>query len=148
MSGPLERFGLTLMVNDACNLRCTSCYTGRKFSAPMAREIGMRAIERAFRTLTKHARLDLSFFGGEPLLESARILDWIAYAQAYAHSSEKRVRFNLTTNGTITHRDAWQIMMAEEVDVAVSFDRDAKIHERHPSDPPRSRRFLPGVQTL
>src|SRR5690349_3802557 len=84
MDALLQRFGLTLMVNHACNLRCNYCYTGAKFSAPMKAEIGTAAIERALRSLRPGGRLDLSFFGGEPLLESARILGWMAHAQARA----------------------------------------------------------------
>src|SRR5436190_14531877 len=131
MNAPRQRFGLTLMVNHACNLRCTYCYTGAKFSAPMRGEVALAAIERAFRSLAAGGQLDLSFFGGEPLLESARILEWMSHARTVARNSGRRVRFNLTTNGTITQRQAWQVMMTEDLDLAVSFDGNPATHNRH-----------------
>ena len=133
MSVLRQRFGLTLMVNHACNLRCTYCYTGAKFSSPMARETGVAAIDRAFNSLAPGGDLDLSF-GGEPLLESGRILDWMTHARTRARDSGKRARFNLTTNGTITHREAWEVMMTENLGCTVSFDGSPHIHDRHRRD--------------
>src|SRR5213078_1839484 len=130
----MRRFGLTLMVNHACNLRCSYCYTGRKFNSPMPTEIGMGAIRRAFRSLALGGQLQLSFFGGEPLLEARRIYDWMNYARACASTSGKLVRFNLTTNGTLTEPEAWRTIMAQDLDVAISFDGSPELHDRHRHD--------------
>jgi uncharacterized protein len=126
-----QRFGLTLMVNHACNLRCTYCYTGAKFSSPMPMAIGVTAIDRAFRNLQPAGLLDLGFFGGEPLLESSRILEWMRYARTRALASEKTVQFSVTTNGTFTTENAWHVMMAKDLELAVSFDAHPRIHDRH-----------------
>jgi len=127
-------FGLTLMVNHACNLRCSYCYTGAKFSSAMPTEIGIASIDRAFASLGHGAQLDLSFFGGEPLIESVRILDWMAYGRKQAQAGGKVVRFNLTTNGTVAHHEAWQVMMTDDLDLALSFDGTPEIHNRHRRD--------------
>jgi uncharacterized protein len=81
MQARRQRFGLTLVVNHACNLRCAYCYTGAKFHSPMALDTGIKAIQRALNSLVPGGSLDLGFFGGEPLLEAARITKWMAYAQ-------------------------------------------------------------------
>ena len=91
MSAARHQFGLTLMVNHACNLRCTYCYTGGKFNAPMPARIALAAIDRALASLATSGRLELSFFGGEPLIESARILEWMDYARSRAEADGKRV---------------------------------------------------------
>jgi uncharacterized protein len=122
------------MVNHACNLRCSYCYTGRKFDSPMSLQIGTAAIRRAFRSLIPGGCLDVGFSGGEPLLESPRILEWMTQARAWAVASELAVRFNVTTNGTITSRDAWQIMLDGDLDLAVSFDGTPEVHDRHRCD--------------
>jgi len=134
MNALRRHFGLTLMVNHACNLRCSYCYTGAKFSAPMPAEIALAAMNRAFASLAVAGRLDLSFFGGEPLIESARILEWQDWARNRAEADGKQVRFNLTTNGTVTHREAWRVMMSDDLDVAVSFDGSPETHDRHRRD--------------
>jgi uncharacterized protein len=122
------------MVNHACNLRCTYCYTGAKFSSPMPLGVGMAAIRRAFGSLVNGGRLDLGFFGGEPLLEPRRILEWMRFARSCSADLGKPVRFNITTNGTITGDEVWQIMLADDLDLAVSFDGAPHIHDRHRRD--------------
>ena len=129
-----EEFGLTLMVNHACNLRCVYCYTGAKFHSAMSREIGGAAIRRAFHSLAPGGCLTLGFFGGEPLIEAIRISHWMTYARELARSSEKRVRFNITTNGTLRHGEAWKIMLAEDLELAVSFDGSSELHDRQRPD--------------
>src|SRR5579864_3170883 len=115
MSEMRRRFGLTLMVNHACNLRCSYCYTGAKFSSPMTSEIATAAINRGFASLGFGGQLDLSFFGGEPLLEAGRILDWMAHGREQAKARGRQVRFNLTTNGMVTGPEAWRVMMTDDL---------------------------------
>src|SRR6185312_7419784 len=128
---------LTLMFNHACNLRCSYCYTGAKFSFPMPRKIAFAAIDRCLASVISNGQLDLSFLGGEPLLESTLILDCMVYARERAQRAGKTVRFNLTTNGTVTSSEAWQVMMTDDLDLAVSFDGTPEVHDRH-------RRFVSG----
>jgi uncharacterized protein len=78
--------------------------------------------------------LTLGFFGGEPLLEAPRILEWMTYARQLARQSDKQVNFTLTTNGTVTHPHAWQVMMADDLELAVSCDGSPSIHDRHRRD--------------
>lgn len=133
MSVLRQHFALTLVVNHACNMRCSYCYTGAKFSSPMSMEIGCAGIDRAFQSLAPAGRLDLGFFGGEPLLEARRILEWMKHARQMA-SDSREVAFNLTTNGTIINLDAWQVLTAKDVTVAVSFDGTPEAHNRHRRD--------------
>ena len=134
MNDSYMRFGLTLMVNHACNLRCAYCYTGAKFSSPMPSQIAIASINRGFASLAPGGLLNLSFFGGEPLLESVRILDWMAHSREQAKASGKRVAFNLTTNATITNRESWLVMTNDELDLTVSFDGNPEIHDRNRRD--------------
>jgi uncharacterized protein len=97
----------------------------------MTFEIGAAAIVRAFESLGPGGRLNLGFFGGEPMLEAERILEWMNWARDESQRSGKPINFNLTTNGTIGSAPAWEIMLAEDVDLAVSFDGNPAIHDRH-----------------
>lgn len=128
---PYPAFGLTLVVNHACNLRCTYCYTGSKFSAPMPRPVGDRAVRRAFASIAEGGHLGLGFFGGEPLLEADSILHWMDSARRAAKTAGKCVRFNLTTNGTVSTPAALEVMRAPDLDLAVSCDGLREIHDLH-----------------
>jgi uncharacterized protein len=100
----------------------------------MPLETGKAAIDRAFRSLVPQGRLNLGFFGGEPLLETGRILEWMDYSRNRAREQNSCVRFNVTTNGTISTCEAWQIMMAEDLDLAVSFDGNPAAQDRNRVD--------------
>lgn len=126
-----SQFGLTLMVNHACNLRCTYCYTGAKLRKALPDHFGRKAIDRAYASLFPQGTLELGFFGGEPLLEAHSILAWITYAMAEGKEQNKKASFHLTTNGTLFSETAWKVLLHPEVDVAVSCDGLPEIHDRH-----------------
>jgi len=134
MSGAFQQFAVTLMVNHACNLRCAYCYTGRKFDSAMSWEVGVAAIHRALRSTADSGLVEVAFFGGEPLVESARILDWMAYARNAAAPVNQRVRFSVTTNGTITSKEAWCVMRTADLLLTVSHDGLPAMHDRHRTD--------------
>jgi uncharacterized protein len=127
-------FGLTLIVNHACNLRCSYCYTGAKFQAAMPVEIGDQAIHRALASVHTGGVLNLGFFGGEPLIEATRIREWMNTARLAARTQGKQVRFNLTTNGTIAHDDALTVLMEPDLELAISCDGTAVQHDKHRRD--------------
>ncbi|MBX7165244.1 MAG: radical SAM protein [Pirellulales bacterium] len=126
-----EHFELTLVVTHACNLRCTYCYTGEKLGRVMPVDLGEQAIDRALASLQPQGTLDLGFFGGEPLLEADRILQWMRYARQRAEACSCSVRFDLTTNGTIDTEQAWQVMLDPAVALSISHDGVPENHDRH-----------------
>ena len=128
---PYPSFGLTLIVNHACNLRCTYCYTGSKFSSPMSRPVGDRAIRRALASIADGGHLSVGFSGGEPLLEADSILHWMDFARRIAKTAGKSVRFHLTTNGTVATPAARQVMLASDLDLSVSCDGLPDVHDLH-----------------
>src|SRR4051795_10707522 len=119
------------MVNHACNLRCTYCYTGAKFSRAMTTEIGRRAIDRALASIAPGGALELGFFGGEPLLEAELIKNLLEYAAAQARHRRVEISPGITTNGTITTDSAWSVLTRRDVDLSISFDGLPAVHDRH-----------------
>jgi uncharacterized protein len=126
-----QRFSLTLMVTRNCTLRCDYCYAGRKGCSRLSEEFGRRAIDRALASMADGAALDLSFFGGEPLLEPERIELLIDHAETHARPRRVRVSPGLTTNGTLWQGAAWRLMTRPGMRVAVSHDGIPELHDRH-----------------
>jgi uncharacterized protein len=126
-----ERFHLVLMVNHACNLRCTYCYTGAKFSKPMSEATGRVSIDRSLRSINAGGTLELGFFGGEPLLEADLINSLIEYATRLAVARHIQIVPGLTTNGTVNTDSAWAVMRREDVQLAISHDGLPPVHDRH-----------------
>lgn len=129
-----SQFGLVLMVNHACNLRCSYCYTGLKFSRAMPLNVATKSVERAVASLSSGGVLELSFFGGEPLLEAELIGDVIAFARVHCERSGLTLSTSMTTNGTIESPAAWKLISDPTLDLTVSFDGLPQIHDRHRSD--------------
>ncbi len=65
---------LTLCLTHDCNLACTYCYAGHERAAAMDRDTAAAALQLAFGEV-RAGKLQLSFFGGEPLLEW-ELLTW------------------------------------------------------------------------
>ncbi|PQO41222.1 hypothetical protein C5Y96_00460 [Blastopirellula marina] len=122
-------FGLTLVVNHACNLRCSYCYTGEKIRRPLPLQMGCKAIDRAIRSLRPEGALELSFFGGEPLIEAELVLDLVNYARSTASRQGVRLALSMTTNGTIDSPAAWSVMTLPELELAISHDGLPGVHD-------------------
>ncbi|MBN1492408.1 MAG: radical SAM protein [Phycisphaerae bacterium] len=131
------RFGLTLTVTGACNLRCSYCYARTTPDSAMPREIGCTAIDRAVASLAPGGTLELGFFGGEPLLRADFVQAMMDYAQARTEAAGMALALSLTTNGTVTTPPAWAIMTRPDLSLAVSCDGLPETHDRH-------RRFANG----
>jgi uncharacterized protein len=122
---------LCLVVDHACNLRCSYCYTGEKTRRPMPAAIGRRAIDLALARQPSH--LDLSFFGGEPLLDLDLLQAIAAYALDRAGSATLRVVLN--TNATLVDdRVVEWVRSSSNFAAIVSLDGPTTIHDRHRMD--------------
>src|SRR5262245_34534314 len=83
-------------------MACTYCYAGEKTAAAMSAETGRAAIDLALSTLPPRApALQVSFFGGEPLVAWGRLVDLAEYARAAGERARVRLSFQVTTNGTL-----------------------------------------------
>jgi uncharacterized protein len=146
-----SRFGLTLIVNHQCNLRCTYCYTGEKIRRPLPVDVGRKAIDRALCSLNPGGSLDLAFFGGEPLIEAALILDLVTYTRIKAKHDEIKLALSMTTNGTLDSPAAWSVMTLPEMRLAISHDGLPEVHDANRvtiDGEPSSRRVLKAIERL
>jgi uncharacterized protein len=119
---------LTLFLNHRCNLRCAYCYTGEKFQRPMPLEVARRAVDFGLEEADRGFLL-LSFFGGEPLLEVARMEEIVAYAERAAAARGKRLFLSLATNGTLLDPRRLALLRGHRFEVQVSIDGCAAAHD-------------------
>ena len=127
---------LTLFVDHACNLRCGYCYNGKKFSRPMSAEVMRRSVDLAL--ASRPAQLDVSFFGGEPLLHPRFIEETLAHVETTVRALPEprpRVRYVMNTNGTLVD-DRVLALLAPPRDftVYVSLDGPPAVHDAHRVD--------------
>lgn len=121
MSEPLEC--LYLLVAGDCNLRCSYCYADGGNYGRGSEAMNQATMEAALtRLMPKNGELMLSFFGGEPMLNSTLIRQAIAFAQDRGKRLGTTVRFAMTTNGTVLDDDGLELLRKHFSHVAVSLD--------------------------
>jgi len=122
---------LTLFVDHQCNLRCSYCYTGRKFTRRMSREVLDKALRLALASPEPH--LDIAFFGGEPLLrfDLIREADEIVTRVLSRSAHPPTIRWLLNTNATLLTDEILDWLMPPRVaNVFVSLDGPRDVHDR------------------
>lgn len=123
---------LTLFFDHACNLRCTYCYNGEHFSRRMSSEVMRKAIDLGLAQAPPH--IDLSVFGGEPLLHFDLLRETEAYVAerlAQLNGPRPTIRWLVNTNGT-RFTDAILDWLAPPriTTVFVSLDGPRDVHDK------------------
>lgn len=135
---------LVLSLTERCNLRCTYCYykvSHEARSLVMSNEIMEAAIRLAFeRTLFLGQRfLNITFFGGEPLLCMESIRRGVEFAKSLVAgrfgdgfevgaptsapiSPKFRLRFAVNTNGTLLDDSIIEYLKREKFRIYLSLD--------------------------
>jgi uncharacterized protein len=102
---------LSLAVAQKCNLGCTYCYAeqGAFGGAPknMPEATALQAVDHLIGNAAPGAKLNLSFLGGEPLVNRPVLQAATRHAADLARQRGTPITFSITTNGTlVTEADA------------------------------------------
>lgn len=124
---------IVLNVNTGCNLACTYCYKedlaipakGEKMRFETARQ----SIDLLFRQGADRDRVNVVFFGGEPLSNMALIREVVPYAETRAAAAGKTVDFSLTTNATLLTEELVDWFGAHRFALTVSMDGPKALHD-------------------
>lgn len=118
----------TFWVTANCNLGCKYCYEGEdKPSNVMSKDVIDKAINFIINKYEKvEDNLVIRIHGGEPLLEFKSIKYIV---ESFKKKSKNlKIRFAITTNGTILNDEMLEFIKNEIVDVTVSIDGDIDTH--------------------
>src|SRR5208282_1519169 len=126
---------LVLNVNTGCNLSCTYCYkedlakpaAGRKMDFATA----ARSVDLLLEAGAARERINIVFFGGEPLTNVALIKQVVAYAESAAVRAGKAMDFSMTTNATLLSEPLIDYLDEHRFGISVSIDGPKVIHDRH-----------------
>ena len=121
---------LTLCLTHDCTLRCRYCYAGRKYAHAMSRETAELGMDIGLAEAVRTGRgVDLSFFGGEPLLEWELLQHSYEYLKKRSCEQGVRVRFGVTTNGTLLNRERVEWLAERDFLVGLSVDGSPAMHD-------------------
>lgn len=122
---------LTLFMIQECNLRCTYCYGEEgeyHEKGRMTDEVAFAAVDFLIKQSGKNQNLNITFFGGEPLLNFSLIQQTVNYVKKQALLYNKDFTFSITTNGTLITSKIKDFFYENNFSVQISIDGDEKTH--------------------
>lgn len=125
---------VVLNVNTGCNLSCTYCYK-EDLVAPskgikMNFETARKSIELLLSEGAVHERINVIFFGGEPLSNLAVIKQVVEYTERRCAEEGKRVDFSMTTNATMLTEEIVDYLDSHRFGISISMDGPQAVHDR------------------
>lgn len=123
---------LVLLVTYGCNLDCRYCCVlkelrGRK---NMSEEMLLKSVD--FLLTSSRRRLQLHFFGAEPLILPFELYEKaLAYARRRAEEAGKELEIIVTTNAALLNERWAGLFRREGVRLEISLDGDAGSHNRN-----------------
>ena len=121
-----------LLMAQGCNLGCRYCYAWRNGSNQkgtlMPWEIAKASVDHLVRNSRSRTDLQVTFFGGEPLLNLPTIRRVVEYCRTLEQTSEKRFVFELITNGTLLDKETADWVASEKFLLFISLDGWEEMH--------------------
>ncbi len=125
---------LCLNLAHDCNLRCRYCFAEagsfRGERGLMSAQVARAAIEMLLRDSGPLDRLEVDFFGGEPLLNFQVLRETVHYGKERAAATGKRIRFTLTTNALLLDEEVSDFLHREGMRTVLSIDGRPQDHDR------------------
>ena len=128
---------ITLQVTQSCNMRCRYCIYDetanprqRKHSNKrMSWDIAKCAIDFLWDHSVDSPKVNVGFYGGEPLLEFSMIKKVVEYSEKRFYG--KPLSFSITTNGTMLDDEKVRYMQRHNIGLLVSLDGPKEINDRN-----------------
>ncbi|HLJ89307.1 MAG TPA: radical SAM protein [Candidatus Angelobacter sp.] len=124
---------LSLAVVQKCNLGCTYCYAqeGTFGQEPrnMEHEVALNAVRLLFADATPGEKVNLTFLGGEPLLNRHLIHECTELGKSLSEATGVRITFSITTNGTLLTEEDGAFFEEHGFAVTISLDGVGETHD-------------------
>ncbi len=119
----------TLCITQRCTLSCSYCYIGKR-DAVMSTPIARKIIDWIFAKTPKEERIEIGFFGGEPLLEFQTIREITHMIEDHADFEPTRVTLTVVSNGTIWSPAIADFLNSHRIAFCLSCDGPPDVHDR------------------
>ncbi len=119
---------LQLMLSEGCNLACLYCYcpTHLKDNRLMSSTIAKAAVDLL--TSNGAKKREITFFGGEPLLNKP-VIDYVISYSKTVPSNQNPIHYVITTNATLLDDTMINHIVYENFGLLVSLDGPRELHD-------------------
>ena len=118
----------TLSITQICNLACTYCYIDKEKST-MPLTVADRVVDFIYQNTPIQERLDIGFFGGEPLLEFDLLKQIVDKIQDHKSFDPGRVILSIVSNGTLFSRQIAEFLQEKNISLCISCDGPPLVHD-------------------
>ena len=124
---------LCLNVAHTCNLSCRYCFAAEgsygQDKGLMTADVGRSAIDFLLENSNGRKRLEVDYFGGEPLLNLDVVKEVTDYARRRGEENGVEFGFTLTTNGLLLNKEVAAYLQDEGFSVVLSLDGRPEVHD-------------------
>ena len=123
---------LTIMMSESCNFSCNYCNQGQdKEKAVLTQEVVNEICSYVSQTSCSGSEVDISWFGGEPLLHLDELIRYSNLIENVSNQSGATYKGRVLTNGFLLTRKNAEKLYSNNIRVAqVSFDGDKIAHDQ------------------
>lgn len=115
---------IKIYVTENCNLRCDYCFVDKSKN----RSMSMETLDKTIRfLLDSNEDINITFFGGEPLLEFEKIKNVVDRLKI----NRERFHFTINTNLTLLNGEMAEYFKENQFTVLYSIDGKKKSHDLH-----------------
>jgi len=132
MNEAVKAFKFIIVLNLDCNLGCKYCFEGtRKGKLYLSDEVEDRIIDfMKQRDYPNKEEIKVTFYGGEPLLSTERIVSMSEKIRAFSESKGLRYSFSLVTNATLlTSKVVQRLKPLGLMGAKVTLDGPKEVHD-------------------
>ncbi|MEN8135813.1 MAG: radical SAM protein [Thermodesulfobacteriota bacterium] len=116
----------TFCITQECNLRCSYCYISKKNNV-MTLQIAKSIIDNIFEYTPNDEKIDIGFFGGEPLLEFKLIKQIVSLIKNHSLYNPTQIELDIVTNGTIFSDEIGRYLADNNITYCLSCDGPTNI---------------------
>lgn len=128
---------ITLQLTQNCNFRCKYCVYSEEINkrqrshstARMSWDVAKQAIDFLWKHSVDSKKINIGFYGGEPLLEFPLLKRVVEYSKERFFG--KDLSFNITTNGTLLTDEMIYYFRDHNVSMMISLDGPKEINDRN-----------------
>jgi len=125
---------LSLAIAQKCNMGCSYCYADQgDFGGPskkMSLEMAMNSIDLLINDRKKGDTVQLTFLGGEPLMNRQGVRLATEYAANLAAQRQVKINFSMTSNGTLMREEDAHFFEKHRFAITISLDGLKEEHNK------------------
>jgi uncharacterized protein len=143
---------LCLNISHRCNLACAYCFAS--YASPASKEgdmpfeVARAAVDFLIGGSGNRKKLQVDFFGGEPLLNFNVVRDTVNYGRTAAEKAGKSIEFTLTTNALLLDGGVLDFLNRNGLGLILSLDGSPEVNDGmrlFPGGEGSYGRVLPGI---